>query len=115
MISASDLDTRITFEARTEVQESAYGTMTVTWATHKTVWAQVMEMLPSRAENVTDNISMARRPCRIRTRYRSDLDSTMRIDIGGRKLRIISGPAEIGRREGLEFMAEELSTEGTAP
>ena len=115
IIKASDLDTRITFEARQTTQDATYKTKVVTWVPYKKAWAQVRDVLPSRAEQVDSNISMSRRPCRIRIRYRRDLDSTMQIDIAGRKLRIVSGPAELGRKEGLEFMAEELTTEGVAP
>lgn len=115
MLEAGDLDREITFESRQASQESVYGTQTVTWATVATVWAQVRDILPSRAEQVVDLVSMARHPSRIRIRWRDDLTSDMRIDYEGRKLRIVAGPAELGRREGLEFIAEELSTEGTVP
>lgn len=115
MILAGQLDRRITIERRTSVQDPVYGTGTLTWETLATVWAQVRDILPSRAEEVADNVSMSRRPARIRIRYRDDITSDMRIDYGGRKLRIVSGPAELGRREGIEMIAEELSTEGDAP
>lgn len=115
VIQASDLDRRITFEQRSTTQDATYGTQVLTWTTVATVWAQVRDVLPSRAEDIADNVTLSRRPARIRIRHRTGLDSTMRIDIGGRKLRIIAGPAEIGRREGLEFVAEEMSTEGDAP
>lgn len=112
---AGTLDRRITFEERQTTQDATYGTQTVTWGDVVTVWAQVQDFLPSRAEGVESNISMARRPCRVRIRWRDDLTSDMRIDFNGRKLRIIAGPSELGRRDGLEFVAEELTTEGTAP
>jgi len=115
MIDAGSLDRRITFEARSTVQDGTYGNATLTWLPHVTVWAQVQDVLPSRGEAVEDGVSMTRRPCRVRTRYRADINGTMRIDFGGRKLRIISGPVELGRQVGLEFMAEELTTEGDAP
>lgn len=115
MIKAGDLDRRITIEQRTSSQDPVYGTQSISWSTLATVWAQVRDILPSRAEDIADTISLARRPARIRMRYRSDVTSDMRIDYGGRKLKIVSGPAEIGRREGLELIAEEYSTEGDAP
>jgi len=40
---------------------------------------------------------------------------TMRVTLEGRSLRIIAGPAEIGRRERIEIIAEELSSEGQEP
>lgn len=112
---AGKLDRRITFEERQTTQDATYGTQMVTWADVVTVWAQVQDILPSRAEGVESNINMSRRPCRVRIRFREDLDSTMRIDFNGRKLRIVSGPVEMGRREALEFVAEEMTTEGVAP
>jgi len=39
----------------------------------------------------------------------------MRIIIDNRTHQIISGPATIGRREAMEIMTEELSSEGAAP
>ncbi len=38
----------------------------------------------------------------------------MRFLIGNRIMQIIAGPAELGRREGLEFMVEEYSPAGNA-
>lgn len=118
MIKSGDLDRRITFQSRTGTQDSATGAYTYSWAnlaTNPTVWAQVRDVLPSRAESVDADIDMQRRPARIRCRYRSDITSDMRIVYDGRTLRIVSGPVELGRREGLEMIAEEYSTEGEAP
>ena len=115
MLKSGDLDRRITFEERQVVQNSTYGTNEGEWVEVATVWAQVQDLLPSRSEGIESNIQIARRPCRIRIRYRSDITSAMRIDLDGRKLRILSAPAELGRREGIELLAEELTTEGTAP
>lgn len=114
-MDAGLLDRRITFEARQEAQSGPYNRVSVTWVPQVTVWAQVQDMLPSKAESVDNGLSMQNRPCRIRLRYRDDLTSAMRIDYGGRKLRIVAGPVELGRRDGLEIMAEEYSTEGVAP
>jgi hypothetical protein len=38
-----------------------------------------------------------------------------RVEIDGRQMRIIAGPAMVGRRQWLDFMVEELSTEGQQP
>ena len=48
-------------------------------------------------------------------RYLAGIDSTMRVVIKRPApliYQIVSGPAEIGRRVGLEIMAERYSTEG---
>ena len=117
-MKAGKLDREITILhfAESTTQDPLYGTVIVTeWLPLATVWAEVQDMLPSRGERLVEGINIARRPCRVRMRYRNDITSAMRIRIGTRELRIIAGPAELGRREGLEFMAEELSTEGQEP
>ena len=116
MLSAGELNRWVTFTHRTVTEtDPIYGTPIYGWADFAAVWANVQDKLPSRAEQIADGISIANRPCRVRIRYRSDLDSSMRLKIGERTLRIIAGPAELGLREGVEFMAEELSTEGQEP
>lgn len=111
-------DDLIIFEARRTTRDPVYGTVVEgEWQEHSRAWAEVLDVLPSRAENVTDGIDISRRPARIRIDYFDGVSvtSTMRVDIDGRKLRIIAGPAEKGHRDEWEFIAEELSTEGEAP
>lgn len=112
-MQAGNLDTRITILRRVEAQDPVYGSFAATWEQLATVWAEVQDMLPSRAERLVEGVEIARRPCRVRIRFRPDLDSSMRLQIGQRQLRIVGGPAELGRREGLELLAEELTTEGS--
>lgn len=112
---AGDLDTRITIEHRVETQDPIYGTPIVSWQTFATVWAEVKDVLPSRAEKIADGINISRRPARIRIRHLDGIDTTMRIKIGSRTLGIIAGPAELGRHVGIELIAEELSTQGQEP
>lgn len=112
------LDQRIRFERKFIEQDETYGTETVTWVEHLTLWANVQEVLPSRAETQAQGIRIENRPARIRVRYEPSIASDMRVVLlerGGRLLKIISGPAELGRREGLELMAEEFSTQGDGP
>lgn len=116
MLSAGELNRRITFQHRTVTgTDPIYGTPVYGWTEFATVWANVQDKLPSRSEEIVDGIDIASRACRVRIRFRDDLNSTMRLTIGARTLRIIAGPAELGFREGVEFMAEELTTEGEAP
>lgn len=113
--AAGKRDTLITFQERTATTDSNFGTKTYTWAnlaSNPTEWAEVQDILPSRSENVSDEISLQRRPCRIRTLFRDDIDSSMRITFEGRTVQIVGGPAELGRRDGLEMVCEEYSTEG---
>lgn len=107
------LNKLVTFERRTGTQESTLGTSSYVWADVLPLeWAEVQEMLPSRGERIAEGINIAARPARIRCRYRGDITNDMRVKFDGRTLKIVGGPAELGRREGLEMVCEELSTEG---
>lgn len=90
------------------------------------VAADVQDVLPSRGERLADGINVATRPARVRIRYRADLAANMRVLVGrnirdgagnvvwqtDRTAQIVTSPAEIGYREGLEFMIEDYSTAG---
>jgi SPP1 family predicted phage head-tail adaptor len=115
LITPGKLDRRITVERRTATKDPIYGTSQAAWEPVATVWAQVTDVLPSKAEGVEGEIALQRRPARIRTRYRDDLTADMRIIYQGRTMEIVGGPAELGRKEGLEFVVEEISTQGDAP
>lgn len=82
------------------------------WEPVAVVWASVEDALPSRAERLADGINVASRPARVRMRYRDDLNAAMRFVIGSRIMQIVAGPAELGRRDGLEFMVEDYSVAG---
>jgi len=112
---ASRLDTRIRIERKSVTSDSFYGTETVNWVEFATVWAEVQDVLPSRAERLADSIVIANRPARIRMRHIAGVTPDMRVIIGTRVLQIVSGPAELGRREGIELIVEQHSTEGVAP
>jgi SPP1 family predicted phage head-tail adaptor len=114
-MDAGRLDRRVTIMSRNDNQEDVYGTRSITWGEVATVWAEVQDMLPSRAERIADGVVIANRPCRVRMRWRADVSSANRLRYEGRELRIIAGPAELGRREGIELVCEELTTEGSEP
>lgn len=112
---ASKLDRRIQIERKVVDRDPQYGTEAVTWTEFACVWAEVKDILPSRAERLADSIQIGRRPAHIRIRYLAGLSANMRIIIDNRTHQIISGPATLGRREAMEIMVEELSSEGAAP
>ncbi len=85
-----------------------------TWQPVAEVWANVQDMLPSRGERLADGINVAARPARVRIRHRTDVTSAMRFVMGDRIMQVVSGPAELGFREALEFMVEEYSPAGNA-
>lgn len=118
------LDRLITVEVPPTGQESAYGTATGDWtalsylpgspAVAEKFWAEVQDVMPSRSESVRQGLAVDRQQVRIRIRWRSDLNSSMRIIVHGdsdRYLQIIGGPAEIfGRKKYLELLCESYST-----
>jgi head-tail adaptor len=88
-----------------------------TWALVKEVWAEVQDTLPSRSERLADGINVAARPARVRIRFRDDVTSAMRIVLLRKKvperiMQIVSGPAVLGNRDGLEMMAEDYRPAG---
>lgn len=117
MLPAARLDQRIRIEQRQVITDPDYGTQTITWAPFATVWAEVQDVLPSKAETQANSMQLSHTPARIRTRYLSGVTTDMRVvhlTRGNRVLQIVSGPAELGRKEGLEFMAETYSTDANA-
>lgn len=112
---ASKLDTRIRIERKVVTHDPQYGSEQVIWTEFACVWAEVKDILPSKAERLADSIQIGRRPAWIRIRHLAGLSADMRVIIETRVCQIISGPALLGRREAMEFMVEEHSSEGAAP
>lgn len=69
--------------------------------------AEVQDVLPSKGETLGEIGTTMTRPARVRMRYREDVTGDMRIVHGTRVMQIISGPAELGRREAIEMMVAE--------
>lgn len=120
--TAGKLDRYILIEKKSVSQDATYGTEIVTWVplagtvqNPEYFRAEVMDALPSRAENVLLNLPLARNQTRIRIRYRDDIDSSMRVTVKGDStdivMQIIGGPAAIeGRKEFLELVCERISS-----
>jgi head-tail adaptor len=110
------LDRTVVVLARTVTIDPDYGTKEEgDWEPFVTVKAQVLDVLPSQSGRIADSISITSRPARVRMRWRGDVTQNNRFLIEGRTMKIISGPAELGRKDGMEFLAEELSTMGERP
>ena len=110
-LSAGSLNRRIRIE-RPVADDSFDGAGAGTWALVAEVSGEVQDMLPSRGEKLANGINVAARPARVRMRYRADVDASMRFVMGDRIMQIISGPAELGFRDGIECMVEAYSTAG---
>jgi len=114
-VNIGKLDHRLRIEQKSVSQESAFGSQAVSRTTFATVWGEVQDVLPSRAEQQGDGVRIQNRPSRVRIRYLSGLTSDMRVidtSRSNREMRIVSGPVEMGRQEGMEFMAETYTTQG---
>ena len=125
MIRAGDLDKRIRIE-RPIVDTAIDGAGSGGWELVATVWAQIRDELPSKGERLQSGINLAERPARVRMRWRAGITPAMRIVHGAkvagdaidytaaRIMQIVSSPAELGRRDGLELMVVDYSVPGNA-
>lgn len=109
----SQLDRRITIEAPATV-DGDYGPQPGGWTSFAArIPAQVQDTLPGKFESVQQGLRIAAWPARVRIRYLAGVTSAMRIIVHGatdRTMHITAGPAEIGRREWLEFVVTEFSS-----
>jgi len=119
---ASRYNRRLRIEKRAE-DDSFDSAGSDPWIHLATAWASVQDVLPSRAESAGEGINITKRPARVRMRYRTDVDASMRFNIGReakddagnriwrseRIVQIISGPAEVSFREEVEFMVESYN------
>ncbi len=112
------LDQRIRIERPQVVTDADYGPQSgTTWVEYVTVWAQVQDVIPSKGEEQGAGMRVGVGRSRIRTRYLNGITSDMRvvqIHRGNRLLQIVTPPAELGRKDGLEFMAENFSSKASA-
>lgn len=124
-LAAGSLDRRVRIE-RPIADDALDGAGVGSWQLVTERAASVQDMLPSRGERLADGINVAARPARVRIRYRTDVTASMRVLVGrnlrdaegnvywqtDRTAQIITVPAEIGNRDGLEFMIEDYTSAG---
>ena len=112
-LSANDLDRVITIEQRTVTRDPVFNSEVVTWSTLVAgEWAQVVESstAPSSNPGQADAVAAYVRPTKVRIRWRSDVDTSMRINADGQLLQI-QGTAMLGRRQWLEMSCQEWAHE----
>jgi head-tail adaptor len=111
---AGTLDRRITLRKQGTVVDPVYGPQDGGWVNFaERVPAQVWDDLPSKSESVQGGLRMADRPARVRIRYLRGVTSDMQVvvhDEPDQVYEITGGPAEIGRREWMEFTIRAYST-----
>ena len=102
------LDRYVRIEQKSVTQDADYGSEVVTWVTYKNAWASILDVTTKMQESTNSDLRQLKQPTRVQMRYDASIDVTMRLVVvdTGRILNIVSQPAEIGRREAIEFMAE---------
>ncbi len=102
------LDRYVRIEQKSVAQDANYGSETITWVTYKNAWASILDVTTKMQESTNSDLRQLKQPTRVQMRYDASIDVTMRLVVvdTGRILNIVSQPAEIGRREAIEFMAE---------
>lgn len=116
LAKAGNLDRRVRIEK--PVADDAFdGAGSGDWQEVATVAASIVDALPSRGERLAEGINVSTRPARVRMRYRADVTAAMRLveiigGADGRVMQIVTVPAELGRRDGLEMMVEDYSVAG---
>lgn len=109
------LNARCRIEYPEHSQDLTYGGDVITWKLLDVVWCNYQDELPSKSNVVKSGLALGTNPMRIRMRYRSDIDSSMRVTINrpdATYYRIVGGPAELGDKDGIEIMVESFSTLG---
>ena len=113
-MKAGTLDKQIRLLAYEVIgRDPEYNTEVKDWREVATAWAQVQDVLPSKAESVQDSVEIKERPSRIRLRYMAGIRPDMRVVIVGvfgepdRVCEIVAGPAELGRRDGIELLVKD--------
>lgn len=120
MYQAGIYDRWVRLEKNVETRDPLYNTAEANWIPFFEGFAQVQDIRPSRAEAMVaaTAINMANRPAKIQMPYVEGVTSDMRIillDENDRMLHLVTGAAMLGRREAIEFVAEEYSSSGDIP
>lgn len=112
-VTPGERDTLVRFE-RPIGDTSFRGAGAGEWVLVDELWIGLRDQLPSRGEQADGGMPMSTGRARVRMEWRDDITSDMRLVAGDRVMQIVSGPAELGRRAGLEMMVEEYRPAGNA-
>jgi len=105
-----DLNRRCRVEYPVETQDAVYGSDVATWALLAVIWCNIQDELPSKTESTQNGVVINTKRSRFRARYRTDIDSSMRIICDGITYQIVSAAAEIGKKQHMEMMIERYSS-----
>ena len=115
IIGAATFRRVVRVERRVIRVDPDYGSQTESWESLGVRRAEIQDVLPSRGEGAANGIDIQLRPARVRMRWCTDIDASMRLvylDRADRIMEIVTQPAEIGVRHAIEFMVQEYSTRG---
>lgn len=104
-------DVEVTIQYPVTTRDPEFNEATETWHTLATVWADVLDMLPSHGERLAVGVNIANQPARVRMLFRDDVTPAMRLKFRGKYWRIVGGPSEFGFREGIEMLVETSTLE----
>lgn len=109
------LDKRCRVEYKVTAVDPDYGPQLSSWALLGMRYCNFRDELPSRSEAVKQGLAMNTNRARVRFNYCTDIDTSMRIVINRptpKIYQLIAGPAEVGTKRHIEFMAELYTTAG---
>jgi len=109
------LDTRCRIEYKSVTLDPVYGSEVIEWKLLAVRWCSLQDVLPSRfpSEEIRQGLNVAKNQTRVRLRYCTDIDSSMRLVVylpQRTVLQIVAGPAVLGNKEGIELMVEKYSS-----
>lgn len=115
LLLAGDLDKEVRLLAHVVIgRDPDYNTEVKEWREFASAWAQVQDVLPSRSDKIEDAVQVNERPARLRMRYMAGVRADMRVVVLGvdgepdRVCEIVAGPAELGRRDGIELLIKDF-------
>ena len=106
------LDRYVRVEKKQVTSNADYGNEVIVWVEHVLAWARVTDVTTRMQEETLESLRQLKRPCRITMRYDNTITADMRLvilDDDNRIIQIVSAPAELGRRDGIDCFGEEYS------
>ena len=110
------LNEMVRIESASSTTDPLTESLVTSWGEFVTLPASLKDVLPTNAEDVENTIRVGYQPTRVRFRYIPGITADMRVVLlerGGTETRIVSGPAILGRNEGIELMVESYTMQGS--
>lgn len=108
-------DEQVSIERLVVGEDPVYGTQTQAWEIlHDHFWANLQDVLPSRAEATGNGLAIGTTRTRLRIRDVVSADMAMRVRIHSRNdmvMQIVAGPARLEGTDYDEFMLEKYSSD----